>query len=176
MRNKVEIEGFYLCPIAPSDLPVSGFDCGDDDLNEFFTQDVLDQQQKLLCVLYGMYDSQDKSRECLALLSLSNDSLSKKSLNKDKDVPYPSLPSVKIGRLGVRKELTGFGFGAMSLNLVKKMFRSDNRTGCRLITVDAYNRPDVLKFYKKNDFEPIRKGKETRATVAMYFDLLRVDA
>ncbi len=175
MRNRVEIDGFYLETIPASNLPFKDFDCGDTDLNEFFAKDVIEQQQKLLCVLYGLFDCENISLEPMALLSVSNDSLSKKSLNQDKDIPYASLPSVKIGRLGVRKDLQGMGIGKMAINLVKKMFRTDNRTGCRLITVDAYNVTEVLEFYQRNHFAPIRKADLRRETVAMYFDLLRVD-
>jgi GNAT superfamily N-acetyltransferase len=66
---------------------------------------------------------------------------------------YSSLPSVKLTRLGVQKEYQGTDIGTQSLNMLKKFFTTDNRTGCRLVTVDAYNNPKVLAFYGKNNFQ-----------------------
>lgn len=43
--------------------------------------------------------------------------------------------------------------GSHTLNMIKKLFVTENRTGCRFITVDAYNNEEVLQFYQKNEFQ-----------------------
>lgn len=52
---------------------------------------------------------------------------------------YDYFPAVKIGRLGVKKEYQSSGFGTSILNMTKEMFITNNRTGCRFITVEAYS-------------------------------------
>lgn len=43
--------------------------------------------------------------------------------------------------------------GTNLINIVKKIFVTENRTGGRFITVDAYNTQHVLDFYIRNDFD-----------------------
>ncbi|MGL5561686.1 MAG: hypothetical protein ACRDCN_03560, partial [Tannerellaceae bacterium] len=43
--------------------------------------------------------------------------------------------------------------GKELLNYIKQLFITQNRTGCRFLTVDAYNNPRTLAFYKREDFE-----------------------
>ena len=33
----------------------------------------------------------------------------------------------------------------------------DNKTGCRFIVVDAYNKENVLHFYEKNGISPLQR-------------------
>ena len=60
---------------------------------------------------------------------------------------------------------------------------SDNKTGCRFITVDAYKQ--AVPFYQKNDFDFMGKEEQQRfeldkdnpesdGTYAMYFDLSKL--
>jgi hypothetical protein len=55
---------------------------------------------------------------------------------------------------------------------------SENKTGCRFITVDAYQ--SAVPFYLKNGFlfmgsqERLRYELQKGDTVAMYFDLMQI--
>ncbi|MBN1603229.1 MAG: GNAT family N-acetyltransferase [Chitinispirillaceae bacterium] len=95
-----------------------------------------------------------------------------------KNIPYPKrykyLPAVKIGRLGVDLKFSGKGLGSQIVLMMKNSFTTNNKTGCRFITVDAYNNPDTLNFYEKNDFEFFTSEDEQEDTRAMYFDLIRI--
>ena len=62
---------------------------------------------------------------------------------------------------------------------------SENKTGCRFITVDAYK--NAVPFYKKNNFKFMGKEEEERylsdikspeseGTYSMYFDLSRINS
>ena len=80
---------------------------------------------------------------------------------------------MKIGRLGVSKEFKGNGVGRFILDYLKILFVTNNRTGCRCLTVDAYDQS--LVFYEKNDFNYLTykdKGKDTRL---MYYDLNNIE-
>ena len=81
--------------------------------------------------------------------------------------------------------MRGMNIGSDILDYIKEIFSDDsNRTGCRYIVVDAYNRPDVLSFYEKNEFKYLYASeKEERDTFGMtenehlnsrmmYFDLI----
>jgi hypothetical protein len=46
-----------------------------------------------------------------------------------------------------------------------------HKTGCRFITVDAYNNPDTIDFYRRNDFDFLIAGDEQDDTRQMYYDL-----
>ena len=86
--------------------------------------------------------------------------------------PYKSSPSVKVGRLGVSNEWQGGGIGTELLTMIKDFMLTDNRTGCKYITVDAYNKPRVLRFYAKNGFALLKSPNPQRKQEPMYFDLL----
>lgn len=62
--------------------------------------------------------------------------------------------------------------------MIKAFFLNENRTGCRFITVDAYNRPEVIEFYRRNGFVQIKAADsskpETSATVSMFFPLMEL--
>jgi GNAT superfamily N-acetyltransferase len=155
------------------------FDCGDDDLNEYFHEDVKWHKSELITQTY-LLSHNSAPTSILALLDFANDSVkfhyeSPFSPNVDPRIHYPFLPAVKLTRIGVAKELRGNDIGTHALNLVKHFFTTDNRTGCRFITVDSYKNPQIIHFYEKNGFSlfpPNHKTKD-KDTIAMYFDLKR---
>ena len=57
----------------------------------------------------------------------------------------------------------------------KEFFRTNNRTGCRFITVDAYNDEATLNFYKKNGFDFLWNADKNDNTRIMFFDLMRFE-
>lgn len=83
-----------------------------------------------------------------------------------------SYPSVKIGRLAISKDLQGQSLGTYLLKFIKMYFVSGNKTGCRFVTVDAYN--DAVSFYLKNGFEFLQQ-REDLPTQLLYFDLMNIN-
>ena len=87
---------------------------------------------------------------------------------------------MKIGRLGVnvKYQHKEKSWGAFILNYIKQWMVTENKTGCRFITVDAYQ--SAVPFYLKNGFlfmgsqERLRYEMHTGDTVAMYFDLMQI--
>ena len=73
---------------------------------------------------------------------------------------YRSFPALKITRLGVDISMHGKHIGSRLLDSVKLFFLTDNRTGCRFLTVDAYREAKV--FYENNGFVAAElPGEET---------------
>lgn len=62
---------------------------------------------------------------------------------------------MKIGRLGVDKEFRGQHIGSDILSFVKRLFVTDNRTGCAFVTVDALR--SAIPFYIRNGFVVLDK-------------------
>ena len=173
LRNEIREGGWLLKPLKIEDYSnLEWFDCSNDDLNEFFQKDALAHKQELLAETYYL----SFKNIPIALASFANDKI-ELSFNKRKKIlspqkaRYKSLPAVKIARLGVHKTLQKLGIGSQLINLCKKLFVVNNRTGCRFITVDAYNNEKVLGFYKKNGFDFLNDKDLNAKTRIMYCDL-----
>ena len=94
---------------------------------------------------YFLYENSTDEIIPVALIDLCNDAVRKESSKRQpgyKDVidihetkQFPFLPAVKITRIGVAKQFQRHNFGSHLLNMVKRLFLTENRTGCRFITV-----------------------------------------
>lgn len=124
------------------------FDCGDNDLNEFFFEDSKDNCREPMSLTYA-WRLQAKT---IAFFSVSNDSITKQDVGDVGDshslfnrfrkrLPnrkrYKTLPSVKIGRFAVHKDFQSNGYGKQIMDFIKIWFVTGNKTGCRFIIVDA---------------------------------------
>jgi len=159
---------------------IKPFDCGDCDLNDFLFQDAKNYFNELYAVTYLL----ENKNNTVAFFSVLNDKISFEDTKKSKsswelfkntiagEKSLSSYPAMKIGRLGVSKEFKMQGIGTYILDYLKILFITNNRTGCRCITVDAYNKS--LEFYKKNEFKYLTYKDEKKDTRLMYFDLNKV--
>ncbi len=180
-RNELEDNGWRIKKVNNhNDELLQLLDCGDADLNEYFRQDAIKHQEQLISQTYYLSATEDETFP-VAFVDLCNDSIRlKKIKNEEIDIPdakrYPFLPAVKITRLGVQKDFHGLGVGSHLINMIKKLFITRNRTGCRFLTVDAYNRDDntAVRFYQKNGFQFFSDKDIHKQTRAMYFDLKRL--
>jgi len=197
-RNQIHNDKFSLIPLKDEDefkrQEVQSFDCGDEDLNEFFRLDAHAHQVQLLTTTY-YFQPKEATRKNIffpvAFISFLNDRIeitkeerksSKrafwKCISKKYKIPHPkrnyeSFPAVKIGRLGVSSSFQGQAIGTSLLNMVKELFLIENRTGCRYLTVDAYNNSQALKFYFNNEFEPLWDEDKEEPQRILFYDLKR---
>ena len=167
----------------------TSFDCGESDLNEFFRNDAFNHKKELLAETYYLEPKKATEEDLffpVAFVSFLNDSI---EVNKDerksifgkyikKTIPYPKynyrfFPAVKIARLGVYTKYQRRHVGTSLLNMTKEYFLKQNRTGCRFLTVDAYNKEDVIKFYEHNGFKFLWDQDKEKETRIMFFDLKR---
>lgn len=172
------------------------FNCGVEDLNEFFANDAIAYERDLMGKTYCWLDNSN-DRKIIAMITLANASIQtthlpnnpKRHINKG--IAYNkqgrTYPAVLIGRLGVDKDYQGdsFRIGAQIMDFIKEWFiSSDNKTGCRFILVDAVNAAHTLRYYERNGFKSlfprvsdekafynISEDEELR-TRMYYFDLL----
>ena len=175
---------------------IADFNCGDNDLNDFFNFDALNYQNQWLGRTYFFRYKQ--SGKIVCAFSLSSDSIKTFLLpnNRKKKVKelipreksLLSYPAFLIGRLGVDISFTSQGIGSQLLNYIKLYCKNQYSNFGRFLVVDAYNSADILSFYLKNDFsfvfsteqqekENLRKPLDDTTplhTRQMFFDMMRL--
>lgn len=62
--------------------------------------------------------------------------------------------------------------GTALLDFIKVWFTQGNKTGCRFIIVDAYNKAHIIQFYQKNGFQFLIEEDSSDETRLMFFDLI----
>lgn len=157
------------------------FDCGVKDLNDFLLLDSKDYLRRLVSVTY-IIETDDRT---VAFFSVSNDRISISDSDKatwrkiKKLFPHAKhrsdYPAVKIGRLGVDLHYKGQHIGSDILSFVKRLFVTNNRTGCAFITVDALR--NAVPFYLSNGFLLLDKSlgeEDSKETCPLYYDLFQL--
>ena len=158
------------------------FDCGDEDLNGFLSDDARYYEDQYLAYTYVLEDEQ----ATIGYYSLLNDKISQTTFTKSlwrqmrKNLPHEkhlgSYPAVKIGRLAVGSVYKGEGFGTRLIGAIMRMlFMQKGNSACRFLTVDAYR--DAVPFYEKNGFKKMLNDKEIKEeahTIPLYLDLKQI--
>jgi GNAT superfamily N-acetyltransferase len=174
-RNTFVSEPWVLTKVVDRAV-CDSFDCGNRDLNDYFHNDAVLYKQLLLTESYYLHTI-DRTDIAVALLDFCNDSINLEGLRGRIPVPHGKpqkyWPAVKLTRLGVATELQGQNIGTNILNMIKMIFITDNRTGCRFLTVDALNKKRVLNFYQTNGFLPYTDDDIPKRTRLLFYDLTR---
>lgn len=148
------------------------FSCGDEDLDDFFNNDVFLYEKELLGKTYCWIDKKNQ-REIVAIATLSYDGIKIFTLDNPsrnaflRKIPHQkrhrSYPAVLIGRLGVSKHYQGKGLniGSQLMDALKYWFVDENnKAACRYMLVDAYNTESTTHYYQKNGFKPLYRSEE----------------
>jgi GNAT superfamily N-acetyltransferase len=184
------------CVLVPElkNPDLSGFSCGDVDLDEFFLRDAKLYAQNLLGKTYFYVKMTESSVDVVAAFTLANDSVKAALVSKSirnrlqRKIPNSkrmrNYPGMLIARLGVNTNLKGQHIGSQVIDYIKAwVIEPNNKGGCRFLLVDAYNRPDVIHFYERNDFRLMYDTEEEEKEVydiqdkgplrtrLMYYDL-----
>lgn len=171
-RNCYKFDTFLLAPVTDFSIfaGVSEFS-GDKDIDEFLTEDAKRHFIEHMAVTYSLTDTE--SNIIYAFATLQNDAV--RFVHGYAGFPYRSFPAVKIGRLGVNKYYQHNGAGSLLIYMIVNMMLINNRTGCRFITLDSYNKPNVIAFYESNGFIKLLPDDKNsgRVTIPMYLDMLR---
>ena len=173
MKNK--IANIKLTVLEENTI-IKPFESADRDLNDFLQNDAKNYLKSMLAVTY-LYEVDN---ETVAYFTLSNDNLTRNDEEKsqwnkiNRSIPNEkrrrTYPAVKIGRLAVSENFSGFGIGSKMIGTVITMYlEQQQRAGCRFVAVDAYR--NAIPFYQKNDFKFLTEKDKDEETRAMYFDL-----
>lgn len=173
IKSRYEVRKLFV------DELIESFDCGDADLNDFLLNEAALYRKALLAVTYVFEEKTTK--QIAAFFSLANDKVSlsdfenKTEFNRFRKKRFPnekrlkSYPAAKLCRLGVDESMKGNSIGTLLLYFIKSYFVTNNKTGCRFLTVDAY--ADAVPFYLKNGFVPLNDDDKDDETRLLYFDL-----
>jgi GNAT superfamily N-acetyltransferase len=151
------------------------FICDDIDLCDFFAKDFIKYNQDLFGKTY-CFTLDENPRTIVCAFTIANDSikaqlipkfdrnrLTRKVANQKRGLK--SYPAVLIGRLGVTTEFEGKGIGRELMDFIKSWFiDSNNKTGCRFLVVDSYNKEHPIRYYMKNGFKFIFDNEEEEKT------------
>ena len=163
--NSINFNNLKIIKADTELLSTINFDCGDDDLNEFLLKDSFDNIKNKLSIIYLCY----YQKELVGFFTLSADS---KKVNNKLKINYRTYPAVKIGRFAVEINQENKGIGTGLIDIIKYALIDNPQSGCRFITVDAYN--DAIPFYTKNGFVMVNSFQKDRRTQPMFFDLAQL--
>lgn len=162
---------------------VEAFSCGDPDLDDFIMNDAPLYREALLAVTYIIQRCADD--EVVGYFSLANDRIAIKDFPSNNEFNkfrrhrfvnekrLTNYPAVKLCRFALGDSLKGQHIGTMLLDFMKRYFVSDNKTGCRFLTVDAYR--SAVPFYQKNGFLYLNSADADRSTRLMFYDLINLE-
>lgn len=181
-REKLTEELSFL--LLTEEHIIKPFDCEDEDLNDFLFNEAILYQKQMLATTFIV----ENSERTLGFYSLLNDTMQiKEELFPSKSqykkfvsglLPHlkrhlKSIPSLKIGRLGVDKTYKGKGLGRTLLEgIITNCIAFNKNQACRLITVDAYRQ--AFPFYERFGFQYISKNDENEEVRQMFLDLMTI--
>jgi GNAT superfamily N-acetyltransferase len=172
---------------------ISDFDCGDDDLNEFFNRDALQYKRQMLSRTYFFREKSNGRVVCAFSFSASSIKTTDLPGSRRKKVKelvprektLKSYPGILIGRLGIATEFRGQGIGSQLIDFIKDICLIQFPDVVRYLLVDAYNNPAVTNFYTKNNFAAVfsteeqekeayqQSETETLQTRYMFYDMIQ---
>ena len=160
-------------------MELKGFDCGDEDLNNFLVEDAKGFRGKRIASSYILEDE----GAIVAYFCLLNDKISRQDVtnNQWKKIKggfperkqFSSYPAIKIGRFAVSMKYKGRNIGTDLMNLLKSMlYHNPNYSAFRFLTVDAYL--SAIDFYRKNEFRELSQNITNEHTRLMFFDMMNM--
>lgn len=149
----VEVNEAFVASAAMAD-----FVCGEDDLDDFFHNNVLINTDKMVGRTYAFVERE--SGVVVSLFTMATDSINvsvlpnnrRRKIKETVDKPLRRYPGILIGRLGVNIKLSGKGYGSAIMEYIKLWLMDSVPVGFRFLIVDAYNNINTLRYYEKNGF------------------------
>ena len=156
-----------------TDIYNISFDCGIEEYNEFLKQ--ANAYNNLNISKTHLFFSKDTD-ELIGYITLCNDTIKLDIEEKREsglfEVPFVSMPALKIGKLAVNNKfkLNKKGYGSFMIEYARsKVVEINDSVGiaCRFITVDAdleYS-DKTQEFYKKNGFKPNKRNTNKKCEI-----------
>lgn len=149
----MEVNEAFVASAAMAD-----FVCGEDDLDDFFHNNVIINTDKMVGRTYAFVERE--SGIIVSLFTMATDSINvsvlpnnrRRKIKETVDKPLRRYPGILIGRLGVNIKLSGKGYGSAIMEYIKLWLMDSVPVGFRFLIVDAYNNANTLHYYEKNGF------------------------
>lgn len=158
-----------------------------EDIASFLKEDALNYQKEKMANTYLFVDSKGCTK---AFFSISNDCLNdmidEKGIGNNiwnklhRVIKLPNnkrirqYPAIKIGRLGVHKDLHRTGISYQLMDFIKGWLIIDHKPACRFLLLDAINEPRQIKYYESNGFRFLMDSDSDKKTRIMFYDLLKL--
>jgi hypothetical protein len=168
-------------------IDLTNFDCGDADITEWLRDDSINYQSEKMANTYLFVDG----GLIIAYFCISNDCLNDEGedrgytnriwnrFHRKTDLPNTkrirSYPAVKIGRLGVCLEQQKTGIAYELMDFIKGFSVLNHKPACRLLLLDAYNKPRQVNYYLANGFQFLLDSDEASGKRIMYYDLHKLE-
>lgn len=137
-----------------------------EEYKDFLYKDALFYQSLLISKTYLLIER--ISRNIIAYISLAADTVALKPQEKKKsglsEIPFLFLPALKITKLAVAKgyesEYKHVGSRLIEVACDKAYRVNEDFMACCIVSVDAdiEHNPDVVEFYQKNGFMPLKSN------------------
>ena len=173
----------FAFSLLSDDEVLDNFNCEDDEINEFFLKDSKNFQNEKITNTYLFKEGNEIvaffyiSNDCLNDLGYENSIWNKlhRKIKLPNEKRIRQYPSVKITRLGIEKKYQKKGLSYQLLDFIKGWTFIEHKPACRLLILDAYNKPKQIAMYEKNDFVFLLESDKEEKHRFMYFDLLRLE-
>jgi len=147
---------------------ITDFDCGDDDLNDFFNNDAIEYKRQMLAqtIFFRLKSSGEVvcafsySASSIKTADLPNSRRKKVKEHIPREKTLKSYPALLIGRLGVSENFNGQGIGSQLIDAIKNFCLINFPDFVRFLLLDAYNEPSIIGFYQKNNFMVVFSTEE----------------
>lgn len=136
-----------------------GFDCGEVSLNDFLQRHALENAQRGFGRTYVAVAPDDI--RVIGYYTLSSGSVARDSLPKKhgRGTPYPAIPALHLGRLGVDSQMQRRGLGGyLLMHALALCERIASEVGVRLVDVTALHE-EARDFYLRYGFTPVEDNK-----------------
>ena len=189
----VDLEKDCEMVVLSEEHAISGFDCGNVDLNDFFNHDALEYKHQMLSQTCFFRHKISGAIVCAFSFSASSIKTAdlpgsrrkkiKEFIPREKSLK--SYPGILIGRLGVATAFNSQGAGSQLIGFIKFFCLTNFPDFVRYLLVEAYNEPVVISFYEKNDFLTVFSSEEQEKksyqqtlseslrTRYMFFDMIK---
>ncbi len=149
---------------------LSDFHSTEQELDDFLTEDALNNQMNRLSVTFLTYWNDN----LVGYFTLVNDSIVAEAVNESDREPswvYRKYPAIKIARMARHRDFDKNGIGTiMLLRIFVIILHVSQFTGCRVITVDS--KAGAVEWYRKKGFTPAMM-RSRDDTVPLYMDFHR---
>ncbi|HUW64824.1 MAG TPA: N-acetyltransferase [Spirochaetia bacterium] len=155
------------------------FDCGLSDYNDFLCNDAPYYIQQNIVQIKLLVNK--RNADVIAYMALCSDSFlldAKERESEGLDIPFNSVPALKIGQMSVSRKYRDKPYGSFMLFLALGYMErlNDMGVGCRFLVVDAdvERDPGVSRFYERNGFVFNERVNKTRSkSKSMRYDLIQ---
>lgn len=147
---------------------LASFESNSDDLNDFFKNDSLKDQETLISRTYLCF----LKNGIVGYFSIVSDTIEVQAIDEDDGIvgyPYRKYPSIKIARLAVDRKYERKGIGRfLVLASIGLAMSVSEKIGCRYLTVDS--KRESISFYKKHGFKIVERHQGSEFP-KMYLDM-----